>query len=134
MPCGCPGVALPRGEGPVRNIGIDFTLKAAELSSGAGAAVAEYVTRKGEEPPDHVHPAEDEMFYVLEGEAAFRCGGERFDVRAGGFVFLPQGIEHGYDIRSDGDVRFLVITAPPRAATGGWSGFLGDVERDGTPA
>jgi uncharacterized protein len=122
---------LARSEGPVHNLGIDFTVKASELTSGAGAAVAEYITRKGEEPPDHVHPAEDEMFYILHGDVAFRCGGQTFHAGAGSFVFLPQGIEHGYDIRSDGDVRLLVVTAPPRAAAGGWGGFLADVERGG---
>lgn len=119
---------LARGEGAVHNLGVDFVLKVSELTSGAGAAVAEYVTRKGEEPGDHVHEHEDEMFYVLEGEVAFHCGGSRYEVGEGGLVFLPQGIEHGYDILSDGEVRLLVITAPPRAS-GGWGGFLGDVER-----
>lgn len=120
---------LAQGEGPVHNLGVDFVLKVSELTSGAGAAVAEYVTRKGEEPGDHVHEHEDEMFYVLEGKVAFHCAGTRYEVGEGGIVFLPQGIEHGYDILSDGDVRLLVITAPPRAAAGGWGGFLGDVER-----
>lgn len=121
--------ALAPGEGPVHNLGVDFVLKLSEQTSGAGAAVAEYVTRKGEEPHDHVHPHEDEMFYVLEGRLAFRCAGLRYEVARGGFMFLPRGIEHGYDILSDGDVRLLVITAPPRDGDGGWGGFLGDVER-----
>lgn len=124
-----PAFALARGEGPVHNLGVDFVVKVSELTSGAGAAVAEYVTRKGEEPHDHVHPHEDEMFYVVEGKLAFRCGGLRHEVGEGGFVFLPRGIEHGYDILSDGDVRLLVVTAPPRAEAGGWHGFLGDVEQ-----
>ncbi|MBO0684242.1 MAG: cupin domain-containing protein [Candidatus Dormibacteraeota bacterium] len=119
---------LARDEGPVHNLGVDFVLKVSELSSGAGAAVAEYVTRKGEEPGGHVHEHEDEMFYVVEGRVAFYCGSSRYEVGEGGFVFLPQGIEHGYDILSDGDVRLLVITAPPRPTSGGWAGFLGDVE------
>ena len=67
------------------------------------------------------------MFYVLEGRLAFRCGGQSYEVDQGGLIFLPRGIEHGYDILSEGDVRLLVITAPPRAG-GGWGGFLGDVE------
>lgn len=49
-------------------------------------------------------------------------------VDRGGLVFLPKGIRHGYDILSDGDVRLLVITAPPRDKPGGWGGFLGDLE------
>ena len=118
-------------QGPRRNFGADFIIKASEFATGA--AVAEYVTRQGEEPPDHVHPSEDEMFYVLGGELAFRCGGERLEASEGSFVFLPRGVEHGYQIRGPGEVRLLVITAPPRDRGDGWAGFLGDVERDGSP-
>ena len=89
----------------------------------------EYVTRKGEEPPSHTHHAEDEMFYVLEGDITFRCGNSTFDLEQGGFVFLPSGIEHGYIIRSDEPVRLLVVTAPRRgAASRGWGGFVADME------
>lgn len=81
--------ALAPGDGPTYNEGIDFTVKAGELRSTNGAAAIEYVTRQGEEPPDHSHPTEDEMFYVLEGELTFRCGDRSFDVGAGGFVSSP---------------------------------------------
>lgn len=42
-------------------------MKAGELHPGRGAAFTEYTTRKGEEPPDHIRPTEDEIFYVLNG-------------------------------------------------------------------
>ena len=119
---------LKRWEGATHNLGIDFTVKAGEFQSTNGAAVMEYVTRRGEEPEAHVHPTEDEMFYVLEGRLTFHCDGQRFDVEAGGFVFLPRGLKHGYAARSDGPVRLLVITAPPRERSKGWGGFVADLE------
>lgn len=72
------------------------------------------------------------MFYVLDGDLTFHCGGESFDIGAGSFVFRPHGVEHGYQIRGESDARLLVVTAALRKAAGGWAGFLGDVERDGT--
>jgi quercetin dioxygenase-like cupin family protein len=109
-----------------------MTVKLGELHAGRGAAVAEYTTCQGEEPPDHTHSTEDEVFYVLSGTLTFRCGGQSFDVGTGGFVFLPQGVEHGYTIRSDAPVRLLVVTFPTRTATHpGWGGFIGDVEAQG---
>jgi quercetin dioxygenase-like cupin family protein len=124
--------ALKAGDGWTYRYGIDFTLKAGELHPGRGASFAEYVTRQGEEPPDHTHPTEDEIFYVLEGELSFRCGDESFDVGAGGFIYLPQGIKHGYTIRSDGTVHLIVVAFPTRAAEGvGWGGFIADVEAQG---
>jgi len=120
--------SLKRGEGATHNLGIDFTVKAGERQSTNGAAVIEYVTRKGEEPGEHAHPTEDEMFYVLEGRLSFQCDDQRFEVADGGFVFLPSGVTHNYAIRSDGPVRLLVITAPPRERSEGWGGFVADLE------
>ena len=121
--------AFAAGEGWTYSHGIDFVVKARETGSDMGVAVLEYVTKKGEEPRDHTHQTEDEMFYVLEGALTFRCRDESFDIDEGGFVFLPYGVTHGYTIRSDGDVRLLVVTSPPREASGGWDGFVGDMER-----
>lgn len=89
----------------------------------------EYVTHKGEEPKPHVHATEDEMFFVFGGEVTFRCSDETFDVADGGFVFLPRGIEHAYEVRSDGPDRLVVITAPPRGDGDGWGGFVGGMAR-----
>jgi len=122
------GYALGRGDGWVYRHGVDFAVKAGELGTGNGAAVMEYLTAKGEEPPDHTHPTEDEMFYLVEGEVTFRCGDRSFDVGPGGFVFLPRGVEHGYSIASGGPVRFLVVTAPRRDDVKGWGGFIGGFE------
>lgn len=123
--------ALKNGEGWTYRYDIDFTVKAGELRPGRGLAMIEYTTRQGEEPPDHTHATEDEIFYVLQGDLTFRCGGETFDVGAGGMIYLPLGIEHGYTIRSDGTVRLLVMTFPTRTEEGGWGGFVADLERDG---
>ena len=124
--------ALKSGEGETYRYGIDFTVKAGELQPGRGAAFTEYTTQAGEEPPDHTHPTEDEIFYVLVGELTFHCGGEAFDIGAGGFIYLPQGIEHGYTIRSEGLVRLITVSFPAQNAAGaGWGGFVADIERDG---
>jgi quercetin dioxygenase-like cupin family protein len=121
--------ALAIGGGWTYRFGIDFTVKASEAQTGSGAAVLEYTTVKGEEPPDHTHATEDEMFYVLEGAITFRCGGETFDLEKGGFIFLPRGIEHGYTLRDENPVRLLVVTAPVREnVSNGWGGFVADME------
>ena len=121
--------ALKRDEGQVIDVGVEFVVKAGERQPGSGSAVLEYLTQKGEEPSDHTHPTEDEMFYVVQGEITFRCAGRTFELTDGGFVFLPRGVKHGYTIRSDEPVRLLVITSPVRdGVTDGWGGFLGEME------
>ena len=124
--------ALKAGEGWTYRYDIDFIVKAGELRPGRGATFTEYTTRKGEEPPRHTHPSEDEMSYVLSGELTFHCDDASFDVSAGGFVYLPQGQKHGYTIRSEGPVRLIMVTFPVSRTTGnGWGGFVADLESQG---
>ena len=121
--------ALKAGEGWVYRFGIDFTVKASEVRADSGAAFLEYTTKQGEEPPNHTHATEDEMFYVLEGTITFQCGDKTFDLEQGGFIFLPRGIEHGYSIHNEGQVRLIKVTAPTReGSSGGWGGFVSDME------
>src|SRR6266498_3935312 len=121
--------ALKAGEGWIYRFGIDFTVKVGEVQSGSGAAMMEYVTRQGEEPPPHTHQTEDEMFYVLEGAITFQCGEATCDLEKGGFIFLPHGMEHGYTIRGEEPVRLLVVSTPVREGpSGGWGGFVADME------
>ena len=66
----------------------------------------------GEGPPLHVHPGEDDAFYILEGEMTFEFGDREVAAPPGTFVLAPPGVEHGF--RNDGDVpvRMLNIHAP----------------------
>lgn len=124
--------ALSAGEGWTYHAGIDFTVKASELGLGRRLAIIEDITRRGEEPEEHTHTTEDEIFYVLQGALTFRCGEDTFEVEDGGFIFLPRGIPHGYTIQSLGDVRLLVVTSPAQeGAIGGWGGFVADIETAG---
>ena len=122
--------SLKAGEGWTYRYGIDFTIKAGEVSPGRGAAFTVYTTCKGEEPPDHTHPTEDEIFYVLTGSLTFHSGQSSFEVSDGGFMYLPKGMKHGYTINSDGPVRLITVTFPTIDAAGeGWGGFVADMER-----
>jgi quercetin dioxygenase-like cupin family protein len=121
--------ALKAGEGATYAFGPAFVVKAGERGAGRRLAFVDYTTRAGEEPDDHTHPTEDEIFYVIEGSLTFRCDGRSFDLDDGGFVFLPSGKEHGYTIRSQGDVRMLIVTSPAdEHASGGWGGLIGNLE------
>src|SRR5262245_3371534 len=124
--------ALKSGEGRTYGFGPEFIIKAGERGQGRRLSFVEYTTRSGEEPGDHTHPTEDEIFYVLTGAVTFRCGDDAFDVEDGGFVFLPRGIPHGYEIRSPGDVRMLIVLSPAdENASGGWGGLIGELEAEG---
>jgi quercetin dioxygenase-like cupin family protein len=75
--------------------------------------------------PLHVHHAEDEAWYVLEGEMTFRFGDERFTAGPGSWVFLPRDVPHGFRAGPEG-ARLLTFAAP--------SGFDHFVREFGEPA
>jgi mannose-6-phosphate isomerase-like protein (cupin superfamily) len=60
----------------------------------------------------HVHAAEDDAFYIVEGEMTFVFGDETAAAPPGTFVLAPPGVPHGF--RNDGSspVRMLNIHAP----------------------
>ena len=66
----------------------------------------------GRELEAHVHPEEDDAFYIVEGEMTFVFGEETVAAPPGTFVLAPPGVEHGF--RNDGPVpvRMLNIHAP----------------------
>jgi mannose-6-phosphate isomerase-like protein (cupin superfamily) len=51
--------------------------------------------------PLHVHTHEDEMWFVLEGEIAFTLGDETRIGRPGTFVYIPRGVAHTFQIKSE---------------------------------
>ncbi|OGU39754.1 MAG: cupin [Ignavibacteria bacterium GWB2_35_12] len=47
-------------------------------------------------PPLHIHPNQDEMFYVIEGEYLYQVGDDKYQMKAGDTIFLPRGIPHAF--------------------------------------
>jgi quercetin dioxygenase-like cupin family protein len=94
-----------------------FTMKAGALETGA-FALMDFTTRRGEEPPGHVHEGEDELFYILDGNLTFNCDDKSFDVGPRSFIFLPRDIPHSFTVHSDGLARMLVMTHPDQFGRG----------------
>jgi quercetin dioxygenase-like cupin family protein len=47
-------------------------------------------------PPLHIHHFQDEYFYIVEGEYLFQVGEEKYQMRAGDTIFLPQKVQHAF--------------------------------------
>ena len=62
--------------------------------------------------PLHTHAHESEAFYVLEGRLSYQAGEDLFELYAGCFIHLPQGVAHAFRIRGDSPARLLALTAP----------------------
>jgi mannose-6-phosphate isomerase-like protein (cupin superfamily) len=70
-----------------------------------------YSLRAGEEDLQKPH-TEDEVYYVVEGKARFRCDGEDCDVGTGSTLFVKAGVDHRFHAIVE-DLKVLVLFAPP---------------------
>jgi len=59
----------------------------------------------------HVHYADDEAWYVLEGTLTFKFIDKQVKVPAGTTVFVPAGVPHTY-FEASGPTRYLIILTP----------------------
>jgi len=72
-------------------------------------------------PPEHIHDAVDELFYILDGQMIVSLDGEETQAGAGTFVFVPRGTRHAWVNAGDSTARFLTLFTP-----GGMRAFFED--------
>lgn len=77
---------------------------------------------RSEGPGGHVHEANDDVFYVLEGEVTFVVDGEEHVVGPGGYVQASAGVRHDFRNDTDAPVRFLNLYVP-----GGFEDEMGPI-------
>ena len=106
-------VALGPAEGEALwCVGALATVKAAAEQTAGAYSLVEDLAPKGMGAPLHRHQADDEAFYVLEGELTFWLGTDApVRAAAGSFVHIPGGTVHAFRVDSD-TARFLIITTP----------------------
>ena len=91
-------VVVRPGEG--HRVGnVEFLARSADTPR-FNLAVIEIQAHRGG-PPIHAHAAEDDSFYILEGELTFTVEDEVVVAGPGTFVLVPPGLQHTF--RNDGD-------------------------------
>jgi quercetin dioxygenase-like cupin family protein len=89
-----------RKHGHIRLKGVNANLLDVKISgsdTNGGLAIFEQTSlSQGRGTPLHVHPAQDEVFYVIEGMYEFLVGKERFSLTAGESIFLPRAVPHAW--------------------------------------
>jgi quercetin dioxygenase-like cupin family protein len=83
-----------------------------EHTDGHLGLVEETLSPDFDGPPLHVHPAFDELFFVLEGELTFQVGDELTTVAAGDWLLAPRGIPHTFANHSRRPARALIAVTP----------------------
>lgn len=104
---------VPAGTGPMYcGPGDRVTFLATGAETHGNCFIVEGIIAPGGGPPPHIHHAEDESFYILEGSATFQAGGQTIHARPGDFIHVPRGTVHS--IKNEGTVpaRAVIIISP----------------------
>ncbi len=85
-------------------------------AQGETYTLLESATPPGGGLPPHVHYAQDEAIYILEGEYSLVSGDEESRLGPGSFASVPKGTVHALrKVAGDGPGRSLALLTPPGA-------------------
>ena len=88
-----------------------FTMKASSAETGGTFSLFEDREVLGKPTPLHMHPGDDEVLYVLEGEILAYIDGQEHRVGQGGVFVAPRGVPHAFLVTSKA-ARLLCLTVP----------------------
>ncbi len=102
----------PDGGRSIWLLGMLVTFKAVSEETGGEYSLYELTVPPQLGALPHIHHAETEAFYVLEGEVEFLKGEQTVRARVGEFVFIPRGMVHGFKNVGQEPARYLGIVTP----------------------
>jgi quercetin dioxygenase-like cupin family protein len=94
------------------------TIKVLSEDTGGRLTAWEELLPHRSSPPLHVHAAEDEAWFVLEGSLTFQVADSAWVAGAGAFVWAPRGLPHTFRVDSPA-ARLLGLAVP-----GGFDRFV----------
>jgi quercetin dioxygenase-like cupin family protein len=74
--------------------------------------IIEHTTHQKGGPPHHIHPHQDEWFYVIEGEFLFEVGHDRVTLRPGGSILAPRDLPHAWAFVGNHGGKMLISYNP----------------------
>jgi len=103
------GFKIPAGEGRIHGHiklkGVNSNILDVKISgkdtNGDLAIFEQTSLSPGRGTPLHIHPTQDEIFYVLEGAYFFKVGEDKYHLTAGDSIFLPRNVPHAWTQVSD---------------------------------
>ncbi|MGH7863166.1 MAG: cupin domain-containing protein [Candidatus Dormibacteraceae bacterium] len=98
-----------RIQGPA---GGPLTFKARGAQTKGQLTIFENFIAPGDGPPLHSHAAEDEYWYVLQGDLRFRLADDLSNAPKGSFVLVPRGTPHCFHNTGDIPAKILVLFTP----------------------
>ncbi len=105
---------LSAGQGRVYHCGtMRAVFKADENETDNQYSVSEWwLEPHSDGPGAHLHEANDEVFYVIEGTAHIRVGDQWIEAAKGTFIRIPANILHDFANRTDSKAGLLNFFIP----------------------
>jgi len=63
--------------------------------------------------PPHSHAIEDEIIYIIDGEGEITSGNESAKIYPGIAMFIPAGVKHNIENKSDREMKLACCFNPP---------------------
>jgi quercetin dioxygenase-like cupin family protein len=110
-----------------------FTTKVSGADVGKTFAIIEVHTPPGLGPELHVHPAQNELIFVLKGSIGLQCGSDRTILRAGDAFMAPLNVPHAYVTLGTEPAHMLHLFNPAGDMEGFFADYAPLVSVDGEP-
>jgi quercetin dioxygenase-like cupin family protein len=120
-----PAILTPEVQEAVWFLGALVHVRAGGDATAGRFALLEHQGERGWSSPVHRHLADEETFFVLEGELRVEVDGEAHAAGAGAVAFLPLQLPHAFVVTSP-QAHYLTLHIP--------AGFDGFTLAVGTPA
>ncbi|KAA5539117.1 cupin domain-containing protein [Adhaeribacter rhizoryzae] len=104
-----------RGQGHIKLKGVNSNILDVKVSGKDTNGDLAIFEQTGLSPkrgtPLHIHPAQDEIFKIIEGEYYFQVGMDKYRLKAGDTIFLPRKVPHAWTQISE-QAKMNVIVQP----------------------
>ena len=108
---GTPAILTPEVQQAVWFLGALVRVRASGDATAGSLDVLEHQGERGYSSPLHRHLAQEETFFVLDGELRVEVGGEAHATGPGAVAFLPRQLPHAFVVTSP-QARFLTLHTP----------------------
>ena len=88
------------------------------LSTGKKSQLVLMAIPEGEDIGAEVHPAPDQIFFIVDGKGKAVVNGKTFKIGENDVVFVPAGARHNLVNEGDEPLKLFTVYSPPEHADG----------------
>ena len=110
-----------------------FSTKVSGADVGRMYAAIEVHTPPDRGPELHIHPDQNELFFMLKGSIGVQCGSERMILKSGDTFMAPANVPHAYVTLGPEPAHMLLIYDPAGDMEGFFAEYAPVISVEGEP-